>query len=77
MVRAGVPHRTRIEEGRAGPCLADIARQEQADLVVTGRRGLTSVAEPVQGSVSHYLTHHSPCPVAVIPMQPARTEAGS
>jgi nucleotide-binding universal stress UspA family protein len=64
---AGVRHRTRIEEGRAGPCLAEVARQEHADLIVTGRRGLTQVSELVQGSVSHYLTHHAPCPVAVIP----------
>ncbi len=67
LAREGVRHRTRIEEGRAGPCLADVARAEHADLVVTGRRGLTEVAELAQGSVSHYLTHHAPCPLVVVP----------
>jgi nucleotide-binding universal stress UspA family protein len=67
LAEAGIHHRTRIEEGRAGPCLAAVARSERADLVVTGRRGLTEVAELVQDSVSHYLTHHAPCPLAVVP----------
>jgi nucleotide-binding universal stress UspA family protein len=69
LVEAGVRHRTRIEEGRAGPCLTGIARQEHADLVVTGRRGLSAMAELVQGSVSSYVTHHAPCPVTVVPAQ--------
>lgn len=67
LVEAGVPHRTRVEAGRAGPCLVAIAGQERADLVVTGRRGLSSLAELVQGSVSSYVTHHAPCAVAVVP----------
>jgi nucleotide-binding universal stress UspA family protein len=40
LVEAGVRQRTRVEEGRAGPRLAAIARQEHADLLATGRRGL-------------------------------------
>jgi nucleotide-binding universal stress UspA family protein len=67
LARAGVRHRTCVVDGRAGPALALAARREQADLLVTGRRGLGGVAELVQGSVSHYLTHHAPCPLAVVP----------
>lgn len=67
LVEAGVRHRIRIEEGRAGPGLVEIAGQEEADLVVTGRRGLSGLAEMVQRGVSHYLTHHAPCAVAVVP----------
>ena len=69
LARAGVRHRTRVEEGRPGPCLAELARQEHADLVVTGHRGLSGLAALVHGSVSAYLTHHSPCPVAVVPAE--------
>jgi len=69
LVEAGVRHRTRVEEGRAGPCLAATAGQEHANLVVTGRRGLSGLAELVQGSVSYYVTHHAPCPVAVVPAE--------
>ncbi len=40
-------------------------------MIVTGRRGLTVMAEMVQGSVSYYMTHHAPCPVAVMPAEPS------
>ena len=69
LVEAGAHHRVQVEEGRAGPCLAAIARRESADLIVTGRRGLTGMAELVLGSVSYYLTHHAPCPVAMMPAE--------
>jgi nucleotide-binding universal stress UspA family protein len=67
LARAGVPHRTRVVEGHPGPCLAELAGEEHADLVVTGHRGLSALSELVHGSVSAYLTHHSPCPVAIVP----------
>jgi nucleotide-binding universal stress UspA family protein len=66
---AGVRHRTRVEAGRAGPALVAVAGVEHARLVVTGRRGLTGLAELFQGSVSAFVTHHSPCPVAVVPAE--------
>lgn len=69
LVRAGVRHRVRIEEGHAGPRLADVAEWEYADLLVTGHRGLSGLAELVHGSVSTYLTHHARCPVAVVPAE--------
>jgi len=69
LARAGVRHRTRVEEGQPGPRLAELAGQEHADLVVTGHRGPSGLAELVHGSVSTYLTHHSPCPVAVVPAE--------
>jgi nucleotide-binding universal stress UspA family protein len=67
LTEAGVRHRTRVEEGHAGPRLVAVAAEEHAGLVVTGRRGLTRLAELLQGSVSAFVTHHSPCPVAVVP----------
>lgn len=70
LVEAGVPHRTRIEDGRAGPLLTAIAGEERADLLVTGRRALTPLSEMIHGSVSHHVLHHAPCPVAVVPSKP-------
>jgi nucleotide-binding universal stress UspA family protein len=52
-----------------GPCLAELAGQERADLLVTGQRGLSSLAGLVHSSVSANLTHHAPCPVAVVPAE--------
>jgi len=70
LARAGVRHRTRVVEGQPGPRLAEVAGQEHADLVVTGHRGLSGLGELLHGSVSAYLTHHAPCPVAVVPVEP-------
>lgn len=69
LVRAGVRHRIRVEEGPAGRCLAEVAGQEHAGLVVTGRSRATRLAELVHGGVGAYVTHHAPCPVALIPVE--------
>jgi nucleotide-binding universal stress UspA family protein len=69
LTRAGVRHRVRVEEGDAGPRLVAIAGEEHAGLVVTGHRGPRGLAELVQGGVSAFVTHHSPCPVAVVPAE--------
>jgi nucleotide-binding universal stress UspA family protein len=70
LVEAGVRHRARVEEGRAGPRLAEVAEWEHADLLVTGHRGLSGLAELVHGSVGAYVTHHATCPVAIVPAEP-------
>jgi len=64
---AGIRHRTRVEEGHAGPGLVAVAAEEHAGLVVTGQRDVSGQAELLQGSVSAFVTHHAPCPVAVVP----------
>ena len=38
-----------------------------AALLVVGSRGLGRVSAVVLGSVSHYLLHHAPCPVEIVP----------
>ncbi|HXM53853.1 MAG TPA: universal stress protein [Candidatus Dormibacteraeota bacterium] len=64
---AGVRHRVRVVVGRAGPRLVEIAAEEHADLIVAGRGGQAELADVVHGGVASYLTHHAPCPVAVVP----------
>jgi nucleotide-binding universal stress UspA family protein len=69
LAASGARHRVLVEEGHPGPRLAEIARRVHADLVVTGHRGPNGLAELVHGSVSAYVTHHSACPVAVVPVE--------
>jgi nucleotide-binding universal stress UspA family protein len=65
----GVRHRTRVETGRVGLRLVAVAAEEQASLLVTGRRGLTGLGELLHGSVSAFVSQHARCPVAVVPAE--------
>lgn len=51
-------------EGDPGRVLCDLGRD--AALVVVGRHGTRAGAHRL-GSVASYVTHHCPCPVAVVP----------
>ena len=64
---AGIRYRELFGDGRAGPTLLETAERENADLIVTGRRGRTTLAELLAGSVSQYLVHRARQPVVVIP----------
>jgi nucleotide-binding universal stress UspA family protein len=65
---SGVPHTLVLEGGRAGPVLVSVAEREDADLIVTGHRGLGAVTELLAGSVTQYISHHGQhCPLVVVP----------
>lgn len=61
----GVAHRCRIEFGSPLQVLLEMARREQADLVVVGR-GNTS--DLVMGSTSEGLVQRCPVPTVVVPL---------
>ena len=52
--------------------LHDVARAEQADLLVVGTSDRRRIAGIQPGSVTEHVLRHSPCPVAVVP--PSDTE---
>ena len=54
-----------LVEGGAARSLLDAAKG--ADLLVVGRRGRGEFAELLLGSVSHQVSLHAPCPVAIVP----------
>jgi len=52
--------------GSAGEEICALAKEWGANLIVTGRRGLTGFSEALLGSVSNHIFHHSPCDVLVV-----------
>lgn len=66
----GIDATVRVENvilGAPAKAISDVAREESAELIVTGTRGHTTVAGLVLGSVAQRLLHLSPCPVLVVP----------
>ena len=44
-----------------------IKASQGADMIVLGRRGMGGFATLMQGSVTSQVTHHSACPVLIVP----------
>ncbi len=57
---------TEATSGYPSEVLTNTARDQQAELLVVGTRGLGGFAKLVLGSVAHQCLHHGGCPVAVI-----------
>jgi nucleotide-binding universal stress UspA family protein len=74
---AGIRYRTVFETGARGPAptLIAVANEVDADLIVTGSRGLGGFGELLLGSVSHQLVQHTPMPVVVIPAERRKVTA--
>jgi nucleotide-binding universal stress UspA family protein len=62
----GLSVETSVRDGEPGPAVVAEAKEWGADLVVIGSRGHTGLRRLLEGSVSHYVVDHSPCPVEVI-----------
>jgi len=67
LAKANVPFRVVLMSTGPAPAIIEVAKTEQADLVVTGRRGGGGFAELVLGSTSRALTHHLDCPLVLVP----------
>lgn len=67
--KAGVGFHAIFEMGSPAPTLIAVAQREEADLIVTGTRGLGGFKELMLGSVSHQLLLHATVPVVVIPAE--------
>jgi nucleotide-binding universal stress UspA family protein len=71
VVAAGVDAEARVVPvDTTGPSMtiAQVARDEGADVVVVATRGHTALGGLLVGSVTQRLLHISPCPVAVVPV---------
>jgi nucleotide-binding universal stress UspA family protein len=64
--QAGVRTETVLAIGDPATCIVDQAREQHADLVVMGQRGLGSLGALLMGSVSHKVAQLAPCACLVI-----------
>lgn len=53
-------------EGPEAEAIINVAATRQADLIVMGTRGLSSLTGLLLGSVSHKVIRHAHCPVMVV-----------
>jgi nucleotide-binding universal stress UspA family protein len=62
----GVEVETHARKGHPAEVIIDIAKQEHADLIVVGSRGLTGIQRYLLGSVSSKVSEHAPCNVMIV-----------
>ncbi len=55
-----------IAEGNAAAEIVRVAREEKADLIVVGARGLGGLQRLLLGSVSEKVLAAAPCPVLIV-----------
>ncbi len=67
LTKAGVPFRVFVSGESAPVAIMQTADKEDADLVVTGRRGRGGFAELLLGSTTHALSHHLQRPLLIVP----------
>jgi nucleotide-binding universal stress UspA family protein len=62
----GVEVETAVRQGDPGSSILEEAESWNADLIVLGSRGLSTVKRWLLGSVAQYVVNHAPCSVEVV-----------
>jgi len=55
-----------VRKGQAYQVIADLAREQQINLIVMGSHGHTGLARLLMGGVTERVIGHAPCPVLVV-----------
>ena len=63
---AGLQCETLLEYGHPAEAITRVALQHNADLIVLGGRGLSSVQAFLMGSISEQVLHHAHCPALIV-----------
>ena len=63
---AGLTFQTELLEGPMAEAILNVAETRNADLIVLGARGTSSLEGLLLGSVSQKVIHHAPCSVLVV-----------
>lgn len=63
-----LPNKTKslLLHGNPGVMIVEFVKENDADFVVMGSRGLSGLKELFLGSVSHYVVQKAPCPVLIV-----------
>ena len=62
----GIPHVLAIEHGEVWPAISELARKNDADLLVMGTHGRTGLRRLLMGSVAERVFRRAHCPVLTI-----------
>jgi len=62
----GLQTKAHVVQGDPREALIDIAKRENADLIVLGSHGRTGLAKLLVGSVASHVVTHAPCSVLVV-----------
>jgi nucleotide-binding universal stress UspA family protein len=63
----GHPVTTTLSEGKPAVQISEYAAEQDADLIVVGRQGLTGLGRRLLGGVTEQILHRSDVPVLVVP----------
>jgi nucleotide-binding universal stress UspA family protein len=63
---AGLKFQTELLEGPVAEAIMNVAETRDADLIVLGARGMSSLEGLLLGSVSQKVIHYATCPVLVV-----------
>lgn len=61
---------SKLVKGHPGSLICSVAKSENCDLIIMGKRELSTVKSYLLGSVSNYVVHHAICPVFLIDITP-------
>ena len=65
LAQQGVESETHVTNQEPGRALVALAKEQGAELIVVGNRGMTG-AKRVLGSVPNYVSHHAACDVLIV-----------